>query len=597
MAIFFQFLPDVPIAVLNSVFGRGALTLPFGRGELDEEEEEFIRQQANEKTLRFELPKPIDPLENLQLYLTLANLPPLELGHSAPPLGVPGHRMHLNFLAVAPSPHRDRFEKILHPKKGIAYKKAVQKFCDTHIPTKDQPLPDGSPATGYMLTMPYPHFTTPMIGLLPPNSLNELVSWFTMLPFQTMTRFLHVVFPTTRGWDFTFVPYALQFDRPVGEHDGFDIGSLPDPDRELWSTYVWRKRPEKKMELDRYYRTGEAGIGREEILGECKVVMAVQPPWICGEADLKAFVKTTKIQPFDTEVDAEDIPPYKGGERIWAKLWDTCARHRCRHWILSTYHGWIFGAFSEGFSAGRILAHLPFDTVQPTILQCLVYHVACAMGLADNIIPYYPDPVLCIEEMPQNIPPSERTYDLEYPDSGSDWDGMNEAPDVAAVCTQYYFDDDSQSTWGGSEHAADLAYHAVPLAARPFAEPNDIEEESSADESSAEEVPHDGPVLISRMAPSRTDQIFNWHKEVREHREPTAPIVAWEPVNEIIQRLSSPTLSELSNEEIYKSAGEENTDLVMTTDVPAWNNNSQVLFGLREGPDDDEEDDEMDICQ
>ncbi|KIJ24734.1 hypothetical protein M422DRAFT_785790 [Sphaerobolus stellatus SS14] len=588
MATLFQFLPGMPqLAVLNALFAGAGVPLHFRDDAALHDENHnqgAAMQQPNEKHPGPEQQKDKDPVENLQLYLMLANLPPLELGHSAPPLGVLGHRMHLNKLAVAPSQHRARFEKILPPNKSIVYQNAVLKFCNSLIPGQDAPLPDGSPATGYMLSMASPRFNIPTMGLLPPNSLNELALWFTMVPFQTMTRLLHLVFPTTRGWDFTFVPYALQFDRPVGKQDGSDAGTGPDPDGELWCTYVWRKRPEKKMELERYYRVGEDGIGREEILGECKVVMAVQPPWICSEADLKAFVKTTEIQPYNVW-DPEENLPYKSGERIWAKLWDTCARHRCRHWVLSTYHGWVFGAFSEGFSAGQIFTHLPWDISQPTVLQCLVYHVASAMELADNIVPFYPEPVLCIEEMPKYIPPSDRNPDIEYPDSGSDWDGMDDEPDISAGCSQY-FAGGAISAWG-SQQACELPYNPVRLAPRPL---------NLTETNIIGEIPHYNPVFVTRMPASRTNQIFEWHEEVRESREPEAPITLGEMVDEVIQRLPSPTPSEaLTNVEIFESAAEPNTDLVMTMETP-WSCSGKVLFGIREAPEDDNDaDDEMNV--
>ena len=97
-----------------------------------------------------------------------------------------------------------------------------------------------------------------------------------------------------------------------------------------------------------------------------------------------------------------DNDPHTSGQRIWAKLWDTCARHDCQYRVLTTYDGLAFGTFPDGmslifhpvslytddfipvtlgFSSGQVLYHTTSEAVKPTFMQSPVFHVAAAMGM------------------------------------------------------------------------------------------------------------------------------------------------------------------------------------------------------------------------
>ena len=110
-----------------------------------------------------------------------------------------------------------------------------------------------------------------------------------------MARTLHESFSWTQKWDITHVPYSLQFDSAIG--DQLAAGGVgPDPDGDLWTTYVWREKPEEPIGFEEYYRRGDEGITREDILGTCKVVFGIQPPWILGQADFRSFIKTGVVR-------------------------------------------------------------------------------------------------------------------------------------------------------------------------------------------------------------------------------------------------------------------------------------------------------------
>lgn len=122
------------------------------------------------------------------------------------------------------------------------------------------------------------------LTLIKPNNLPELNAWFSTIPFQTLTAVLHHAYPDLRGWDITSVPYSLQL--PQNQRTSVS----PDPDGEIWTTYVWRKTP-PPMNIETYYR-GDVAI---DVLGECRVVFAVQPPWVLSEADIDRFIRTEHV--------------------------------------------------------------------------------------------------------------------------------------------------------------------------------------------------------------------------------------------------------------------------------------------------------------
>lgn len=40
--------------------------------------------------------------------------------------------------------------------------------------------------------------------------------------------------------------------------------------------------------------------------------------------------------------------PLKNPYRLWAKIYDVCSHNQSHWFVLTTYWGWVFGAFSQG---------------------------------------------------------------------------------------------------------------------------------------------------------------------------------------------------------------------------------------------------------
>jgi len=75
---------------------------------------------------------------------------------------------------------------------------------------------------------------------------------------------------------------------------------------------------------------------------------------------------------------------FENKHRLWAKLWDGCDRSKCPFFVVSTYVGWVFGAFSSGWTTAFVSRVYPSDSMDPTIVLALTYWLSCAMGCPDG---------------------------------------------------------------------------------------------------------------------------------------------------------------------------------------------------------------------
>jgi len=91
--------------------------------------------------------------------------------------------------------------------------------------------------------------------------------------------------------------------------------------------------------------------------------------------------------------------------RLWAKLWDICDRSNSPFFVVSTYLGWIFGAFSRGWTTAFVSRVYPFDSTDPTIVLGLTYWLSCAMGCTDG----WSVPILVEEMMEHSRPEASPT--------------------------------------------------------------------------------------------------------------------------------------------------------------------------------------------
>ncbi|KAF8587567.1 hypothetical protein K439DRAFT_1407360 [Ramaria rubella] len=412
---------------------------------------------------------PLSAADNLKFYLAEAQLPSMIPGSTAPPMPPEGHKAHLNYLSVRPEDYRSRFAKIVAPKEEGIFDNAVLDFLEL-VPRDGLGMPNVDEASGFAFTVPAPGFNIQQIPLPRPTNVQEVSPWVLALPLQTMTRALHVAFPEAREWDLTCVG-----------HD--------DPDTTLWSTYVWRKTP-PPSQLETFW------MKPVNPLQKCSVLFAVQPPWIMTPQDMKSFLRCRNLPPFNSW-EPELNAPLNSAERVWAKLWDACVRRECHHWVLTTYSGWVFGSFTEGFTAGQILDVKEHNAKEPTILECLVYHVASSIGLVTN---FHLPQVLESEdqlEWDMDIPDSFPEGTIDYPDSDSEWDGMDDEPSISAGVSQSGHA--VLSAWGSEQEFCPYPISRIPGR-------------------------HGTRDRRSLLHPSRVQQVLNWQNDVvHEIADPVAP--------------------------------------------------------------------------
>lgn len=352
------------------------------------------------------------PEDNVRLYLTIAKLLMMTLGESAPPMPPVEHKAHLNHLHVQPEPYRKRLAALISCRDVPQYDQQV-KALTARLPTTPLNVPNLDERTGAAFTIPVRglQLNIPDAFLPRPTTFDDMTPWFYAYPFPTLIRSMQVSFPASAAhWSITPSPYQ-------------------DPDRRIWKTYVWRKMP-PPSDLETYYRFPQNSAP------ECSMIICVQPPWIISEADIESFKRTTE---FPTFIEQENgNRPYKSAHRIWAKLWDLCAQAKCRFWVWTTYNRWIFGSFSKSFRAGHIFAIKPFNAHYPTIMQTLVFHTAKSMGLADGLyIPEYFDSTDDSDDPPDDLPQPPDYPGMYFPDSESEWEGMDEDIGISAGVSDY----------------------------------------------------------------------------------------------------------------------------------------------------------------
>ncbi|KAF8512839.1 hypothetical protein BU17DRAFT_53807 [Hysterangium stoloniferum] len=322
-------------------------------------EEEQNVEELLEALKRFQ-----SPTENLKIYLSRATLPYMTPGPTAPPFSLDEkYKVHRNHLQIRVQEHRERFIKVMAAKDPTAFANATSKFSKL-FPNGPLDVPNQGADTGYAFTVPAFDFRMPETLLPHPTNLVEIMTWVNTFPTQTMARVMHVVFPEqTRSWNVTTV------------NDN-------DPDKALWQMLAWRKAPGPSR-LEEFYRAPPP-----DPLATCSMLIVVQPPWILSTQDIRAFVKSRSMPQFNVwEPEAE--APMTGAQRMWAKLWDNCIKRKCHRWVVTSYFGWIFGAFSPGrsLSLSSFPTVLPHDSRDPTVLEALTFHVACSMGIVEASLP------------------------------------------------------------------------------------------------------------------------------------------------------------------------------------------------------------------
>ncbi|KAI4527845.1 hypothetical protein K523DRAFT_320698 [Schizophyllum commune Tattone D] len=313
-------------------------------------------------------------MDNLRLYIRDAQLPDLVLDASAPPTALPpsGHKTHRNALSV-----RGERYRLLEHINGIDMEEfvaMVSQWNDEYMPAESTGMEDHDYINGESPTVPAPSFTH--IGHAPlrrPSDLTRLLPWIDSLPLLTVQRIMHVLFyDETKGHTFQHGP--------------------TDMDSAIWRYLLWAPA----LEIE-----GIDGMENPNMMIERfrrSVLVAVQPPWILGEHDIKNFANLRHFPPFrgvEPQVGEKAEPSdLESKQRIWAKLWDTCVRNNTHWFVLTNYNQWVFGHFSSGWTTAFVSPVFNYDSETPTVMECLTFWLASAsQAPSSRAIPKVPEPV------------------------------------------------------------------------------------------------------------------------------------------------------------------------------------------------------------
>ncbi|TFL07571.1 hypothetical protein BDV98DRAFT_28978 [Pterulicium gracile] len=301
-------------------------------------------------------------MSNLRGYVQEAGLPRMPLHHNAPPVPARGHKSHLNHLTIHPAEWR-RLETI-RARPGVVGDPIIIDWIKKFIPAERLAVPDADPATGENLSIPCPpYFDIQAPAAFPlPYDVQRMEAWIQGYPLITVQRILHAVFPETHGWEF------------VQAEQGIDNPDYPQLFRYFKWTYTG---PNANIRDNHAFRS---------------VIVAFQPPWILSEADLDEFASSGDFPPCRTHGTLRPRP-LKSKWRLWARIWDLCARHKTAHFVLTNYHRWTVGVFTDGWTSGYVDEPLEFNSLGPTVVEMLVHTVASAMGLRGTT----KRPLVCVD--------------------------------------------------------------------------------------------------------------------------------------------------------------------------------------------------------
>ncbi|TRM59362.1 hypothetical protein BD626DRAFT_508096 [Schizophyllum amplum] len=296
-------------------------------------------------------------MDNIRLYLSDAQLPDLVLDASAPTALPPtGHKSHRNALSV----RGERYRLLEHIRAFTEeeFVDMVFHWNDTHIPSESIFQEDHDYINGESPTVPAPSFAN--IGHAPlrrPSDLTRLLPWIDSLPLLTVQRIMHVLFyDATKGHSFQHGP--------------------TDQDSSIFRYLLWAPALEGEgidgpqnttMLIERFRRS---------------VLVAVQPPWILSDQDIRNFADLRHFPPFhgiEPRVGEKPEPSdLEGKQRIWAKLWDTCVKNNSHWFVLTNYNQWVFGHFSSGWTTAFVGPVIDYNSTTPAVMECLAFWLASA---------------------------------------------------------------------------------------------------------------------------------------------------------------------------------------------------------------------------
>ncbi|KIL69725.1 hypothetical protein M378DRAFT_184127 [Amanita muscaria Koide BX008] len=336
--------------------------------------------------------------DNLRCYLREAILPEMLCHPEAPVIPPHGHKSHLNHLKARPE--RWRRLECIQPIDSSIMDKRVTDWIDTHIPDTSLGCDDTDHSTGESLTIPCPPvFDIPPHVEMRPTDIFRMVPWLDNLPLMTVQRTLHLIYPRSRHWTFS-------------------LQDVANKDCNIFQYFAWTLQAESRHAFE------EADEETKRDIGRYSIVLAFQPPWILSYQDLKEFADCRSFPPYLISGNAFPTP-LEGKDRLWAKLWDTCAERRTPWFIITSYHYWVFGAFSRGWTTAFVSRVYEYDYYSPTIAECLTYWASSALHIRGTWrIPEVAEPFEDIIR-PIHIPESNDDEIPEPAPSESNWVGKN----------------------------------------------------------------------------------------------------------------------------------------------------------------------------
>ncbi|KZP31321.1 hypothetical protein FIBSPDRAFT_47068 [Athelia psychrophila] len=271
---------------------------------------------------------------NLKLYLLNTALPEMRLGAGSPRMPQAGHKSHTNSLTIMSESSR-KLHGIYQMRSDI-YEETVATWIERNIP--ETPVEIKDKYSGYRLTVPDYQAIMP-VSFRSPSSTAEISALLEQLPLATAQRALHAAYPETK---------TFRFVRSVEA----------DIDEQIFQHFEWKDARQSNS--------------------SARLIVAVQPPWVLSPQDLKSFSECPTVPLNKTRRSFALVSKH----RLWSKMWDLCARKDCRYFVLTTFHGWVFGAFSEGWTTAYVSPIINWhDAEISSALQSLVHWTASAMGI------------------------------------------------------------------------------------------------------------------------------------------------------------------------------------------------------------------------
>ncbi|KAG1827324.1 uncharacterized protein BJ212DRAFT_1311562 [Suillus subaureus] len=271
--------------------------------------------------------------DNLRFYIQEARLVSINLNSSQPSVDAALHTL----------PRRYRKLRAIHPLQLALFNEYCQDWAEDFVPCMSLGEEDEDKETGERFTVPCPPFyQVPSISLARADSLKRL---------------------------FTLV-FASDAD---------------DPDHAIFKCITWSQLVDHDDER------------------HCRNAMSIfiQPPWVLSVRDLELFGKrqsvwtANNVEAFAANVyhqffGSSSTPwherPTTPHERLWYKLWDCCITRSCPWFVVSTYTHWVFGVFSNGWTAAFVSPVYSHDSHDPSVLQLLLFWLCSAMGLPGALV-------------------------------------------------------------------------------------------------------------------------------------------------------------------------------------------------------------------